>query len=237
MRNLFFKRWNYTLITLGLMAIGACTLPEGCRTKAPCGVFVFDGAKNDTEEQNSLPMTLSFDFNPDACGSDCRCNPVCYVQMVRNYDFDSGGYIYPSTEKQERATANGWYIDRIPGRIWGYYGRNDNGTFAGTLTPGSESVNTVLRDEPARPDAEPWLNFWWEAVSVPVCIQSGSACENRILGYYFWSWIAHNDGSMSDPIHMVGWVALNAEFNQAVSRWNTQAALLAKNPFPPFTEL
>lgn len=234
---LFGHRNFHLLPLLLLMGIASCTLPEGCERKAPCGVFAFEGAKNDGTESNSLPMELSFDFNPDDCGADCQCDPVCYIQMVRNYDIDAQTYIYPSTEKQERATENGWYVDRVPNRVWGYYGRNDNGTFAGYLTPGSEDTDAVLEDEPSRSEDEPWLNFWWQAVSVPVCIQDGSGCENRILGYYFWSWFVFDDGAMSDPVHQVGWVALNAEFNAAITQWNAQAVTLDKNAFPAFTEL
>ena len=208
-----------------------------CKSTQLCGSFSFSGTSNDGADLNSLPMSLTFDFNPADCGSRCTCNPVCYIQMVRNYDIDDGNYLYPSTEKQQRATANGWYIDRIPGRIWGYYGRNDNGTFAGNLQPGSESVNTILFDEPSRPDNEPWLNFWWQAVSATVCIQAGSDCKNRLLGYYFWSWRVDAEGHIPAQFNAKAWKNLDQEFQLAVGAWNSQAPTLGKNAFPSLTDL
>ena len=182
-------------------------------------------------------MSLTFDFNPSDCGSNCTCNPVCFIQMVRNYNFDNGNYLYPSTEKQQRATANGWYIDRIEGRVWGYYGRNNDGSFAGNLQPGSESTNTILSDEPARPESEPWINFWWQAVSAPVCIQMRSTCANKLLGYYFWSWMVDADGHVPTPFHANAWKNLDGDLQDAINRWNIQAPGLSKNSFPGLSDL
>ena len=224
-----------------LIVLMVVLLLAGCEricTPVPrCGTFTFTGTKVDTSTQNGVDMNVSFDFNPDGCSSTCTCDPVCYVQIVRTVDMDTSVYIYPTSEKEDRANANGWYIDRIPDRIWGYYGRNDDGSFASTLNPGSETDPTILFDSPRRPEDEPWIDIWWQAVSAPVCIQSGSGCQNNLLGYYFWSWIVEPNGTTSDPIHAVAWENLDDEVDSAVTEWNAQAPGLGKNTFPAFTRL
>lgn len=42
-----------------------------------------------------------------------------------------------SEEHQARGIAYGWYVERLTGRDWGHYGRDDDGTFASNLTPGN----------------------------------------------------------------------------------------------------
>jgi hypothetical protein len=210
---------------------------SSCTPVPRCGNFTFNGTKVDTAGSNGIDMDVSFDFNPAGCGSSCTCNPVAYVQIVRTVDMQDFTYIYPSEEKQDRATEDGWYIDRLAGKKWGYYGRNDDGSFAGTLTPGSETTNAILRDSPRRPEAEPWLDIWWQAVSVPVCIQAGSGCENKLLGFYFWSWFVDPGGAVADPIHAIAWRPLENSVDAAVAEWNTQAPGLGKFTFPAFTRL
>jgi len=208
-----------------------------CEPTQRCGTFVFTGTPFDGIGINSLPMRLSFDFNPSACGSSCNCDPVGFIQMVRNYDLEDGSYIYPSSEKEDRATAYGWYIDRVEGRRWGYYGMNDDGSFANYVNPGSATNLADLTDEPARNEEEPWLNFWWMAVTAPVCIQPSSTCSNRLLGYYFWSWTVDEDGHVPAPFHGNAWKELDDELGNAVSRWNVQAPGLGKHVFPALTDL
>ncbi len=218
-----------------LLSVGACT--NFCTPLGRCGLFDFTGSKVDTSNTNGIDMQVSFDFNPENCGSECTCNPVAYVQIVRTVDMESGIYIYPSSEKEDRATAAGWYIDRLEGRKWGYYGRNDDGSFASSLDPGSETEPAILFDSPRRRQAEPWLAIWWQAVSVPACIQDTSGCSNRLLGYYFWSWLVDDAGTVSDPVHANAWEPMQADFDAAVGEWNAQAPGLGKNTFPAFTQL
>ena len=210
---------------------------QSCDRLNPCGIFTFTGNLDDQPGSNSLPMNLSFDFNPADCGSDCSCDPVCYIQIVRNIDLEDFTYIYPSAEKEDRATGYGWYIDRIEGRKWGYYGRNDNGTFGGNLNPGNNTDPAILFDTPSRGEAEPWLEFWWQAVSVPVCIDDDATCENKLLGFYFWGFTVDNAGIMGGPLNAVAWENLDQSVFDAVSEWNTQAPGLGKNSFPAFTKI
>lgn len=228
-------RLRHILFLVPLLFLASCN--QLCVPVPKCGDFTFTGNKVDTPDNNGLDMNLRFDFHPASCGSGCTCNPVCYLQIVRTVDLEALVYIYPSAEKQDRANAEGWYIDRIEGRIWGYYGRNNDGSFAGNLTPGSDTTPTTLFDGPRRPEAEPWIQIWWQAVSVPVCIQAGSGCENKLLGYYFWSWTVNNAGVVNGPIDAVAWKSLDAEIPSAVAGWNAQAPGLGKNTFPAFSPL
>lgn len=226
------KHW---LVLALVLSLSGCQ--SFCTRITSCGIFTFTGTKVDTPETNGLDMNLSFDFNPADCGSNCSCDPVAYIQIVRTVSLDDSSFIFPSSEKQDRANANGWYIDRIPGMKWGYYGRNDDGSFAGNLDPGTENDPAILFDGPNRPEAQPWIHIWWQAVSVPVCIQSGSGCENKLLGYYFWSWMVDSAGVTSDPIHAIAWEDQDGEVDTAVAGWNTQAPGLGKHTFPAFTRL
>lgn len=220
---------------IAVLLMASCN--DLCTRIPSCGDFTFTGSKVDTEESNGLDMNVSFDFNPENCDSNCTCNTVCYIQIVRTVDMETFTYIYPSEEKEERANANGWYIDRVEGKIWGFYGRNDNGSFGSNLDPGSETQPAILFDGPRRGEDEPWLGIWWQAVSAPVCIQPRSGCENRLLGYYFWSWFASDDGAVDGPIDAIAWEPLQNEVDSAVTEWNAQAPGMGKNSFPTFTRL
>lgn len=209
----------------------------GCVVVEACGAFSFTGTESDTSTRNGIDMNISFDFNPGTCGSTCTCDPVAYIQIVRTVDFDTFAYLYPSSEKEDRATSEGWYLDRLAGRIWGYYGRFDNGTFASSLDTGTEADPAILYDSPRRSESEPWLGIWWQAVSVPVCIEAGSGCENNLLGYYFWSWLVNDGGTVTGILDWVAGPTLADAVDDGVAEWNTQAPGLGKNTFPAFTRL
>ena len=224
-------KWN--LLALGVVLV----LLAGCAIVEPCGTFEFNGTAVDTSSENGVNMSVSYDFAPGDCESTCTCDPVVYVQIVRTVDWQTFAYLYPSTEKQNRATNEGWYIDRIANRVWGYYGRNDDGSFASYLTPGSDVNLATLQDSPRRPESEPWLGIWWQAVSVPVCIEEGSACENNLLGYYFWSWFVEDTGVVAGVWDWIAGPTLADAVDDAVAEWNPQALALGKNAFPAFTRL
>lgn len=221
-----------------LLVMGAVILVlAGCNPVLACGDFTFTGTEVDTSSSNGIDMNVSFDFDPSVCSSTCYCDEVVYIQIVRTYDLSNATYLYPSTEKMNRATADGYYLDRLAGKIWGYYGRNDDGTFASSLTPGSNTSDAILFDSPRRPESEPWLGIWWQAVSVPVCIDTSSGCSNNLLGYYFWSWLVNDSG---DVTGIVDWTATSPQadsVDDAVVEWNSQAPGLGKNTFPTFTDL
>ncbi|MEJ2322468.1 MAG: hypothetical protein P8Z31_09075 [Gammaproteobacteria bacterium] len=207
-----YVAWFFVLLLTGCTR--SCTVP--------CGEFeLHDRGILDTATSNGWEMDLDFDFNPDECGVECTCNKVVFVQIVRSVDHEDGTYIYPSSEKEDRA-----------------YGRNDDGSFAGTITVGSDTTTANLYDFPRRGQSEPWLGFTWMAVTVPVCIDNpDSSCNNHLLGYYEWAWLVDDAGDVPGTLHWIAPKGFKDDFDDAVSEWNTQAPTLGKNTFPAFTRL
>lgn len=223
----------------------ALTLPSlvialftGCGPATfPCGEFTFAGSPHSSR---GIDMTLNFDFDPAICTTTCTCDTIAYIQIVRIIDINTGAFLSPNSDQTNRivtgratAALNGWAVDRLSGRVWGYYGRNNNGTFASTLTPGSNTSDAILRDSPSGwPD-----DSWFDAVSVPVCIRTGSACVNELLGYYYWLFFVGDSGDVSDPIHKIAVDWHRDAFDEAVTEWNNDAPGLGKNSFPTLTRM
>jgi hypothetical protein len=219
------------LVLLSVLAI-ACGTPT-----LPCGTFSFTGAPH---SNRGITVSVTFNFNAATCGAAaCNCNTVCYIQIVRIVDRDTGNFLAPSTEQQDRIvttgtpTQNGWAVDRVDDRKWGYYARFNDGTFASYLTTGSSTTPAILGDTPSG-----WPNnSWFDAVSVPVCIDSGATCNNRLLGYYYWLFIVDNTGTAGAPFDEIGVTWMQDSFNLAVNEWNTDAPGLSKNTFPAMSPL
>ena len=225
------NRLQLYIIIAGILCITSCTKID------PCGSFAFTGTAF-SGASNGITMNLHFAFLPGNCSSSCNTNTICYIQMVRTYNFREGTYSYISEEHQARAIEYGWYIDRLTGRNWGYYGRNNDGSFAGNLTPGNNTNETILFDQPARSGSS--HNIWWQAVSAPVSIDGGAnSCNNNFLGYYFWSWIIDDTGTTtnSDILHAVAWENLQNTMDAAVAAWNAQAPGIGHTLFPTFNKL
>ena len=210
----------------------------GCGNQTrPCGTFSFTGFPH---TNRGVDVTVNFNFAPAVCSATCSCNTIAYVQIVRIYDMNTGNYISPNSDQtnrivtgQSQATMNGWAVDRLSGRIWGYYGRNNDATFAGTLTPGSNTTPATLRDTPSGwPDQS-----WFDAVSVPVCIDSRATCANNLLGYYYWLFVVGTGGTTGAPFNEIGVDWNRDAFDLAVTEWNNDAPGLGKNSFPAFSRL
>lgn len=118
----------------------------------PCGSFTFTGAPNGNRGEN---VSVNFAFGPSACSASCNCNTIAYIQIVRITNRDDGQFLSPNTDQTNRmvtgrtdATLNGWAVDRISNRKWGYYARFDDGTFDTYLTTGSNTTAAILGDSP-----------------------------------------------------------------------------------------
>src|SRR5690349_7723719 len=118
------KRFNLLLFAAIAMLLLRC----GPATN-PCGNFTFTGTGNSSIRGANIQ--IDFNFNPANCGQNCNCNTICYIQIVRIIDRQTGNFLAPNTDQQNRivtgrsaATLNGWAIDRLSDRNWGYYGRN-----------------------------------------------------------------------------------------------------------------
>lgn len=210
----------------------------GCgKATSPCGLFTFTGAPSNNR---GIDMTLTFAFDPSLCKADsCGCDSIAYVQIIRAINLETGDFLYSNSEQRDRIVTgnpnqalNGWSVDRLEGKVYGYYGRNDNGTFASTLMPGSNISPALLRDSPWG-----WIdNTWFDAVSVPVCIDSNSKCINKLLGYYYWLFLI-DKGNATAPFHEVGVTWHQDAFDAAVQKWNTLAPGAGKFAFPAFSRM
>lgn len=222
---------SYLVIVLSALVL-SCGNPT-----QPCGTFTFTGAAT---TNRGVDVVVNFNFNPTTCGATCTCNKIVYIQIVRIIDRNTGNFLAPNSDQQNRIvtgdasdTQNGWAVDRLAGRIWGYYGRNNDGTFASTLTPGSNAAAAILRDTPSGwPD-----NSWFDAVSVPVCIDSGATCNNTLDGYYYWLFVVGSGGTTQAPFNEVGVDWMQDALDKSVVEWNNDAPGLEKNSFPAMTRL
>lgn len=217
-----------------------CTIAviAGCGNPTlPCGTFSFSGSPNSNRGEN---ISTSFSFSPGVCSSNCNTNTIAYIQIVRIIDRDTGDFLAPSSQQQDRivtglpdATSNGWAVDRIDGRVWGYYARNNDGSFASYLTTGSNASPAVLGDSPSGwPD-----NSWFDAVDVPVSIDANSICVNKLMGYYYWLFIVNPGGGTGSPINEIGVDWNQTSVDLAVAKWNATAPGVGKNVFPAFTRI
>jgi len=145
------------LLTPGLMACGTVgtpcpSLPETPTT--PCGTFTFTGTPE--ADVRGVDITVAFSFHPPLCSAACNSSANAYVQVIRIIDIDSGAYMQPHSEQQDRIVSaqtsldlDGWAVDRIANRTFGHYGRNDDGSFvAERVVPGSNIAAATLTDQP-----------------------------------------------------------------------------------------
>ncbi len=206
------------LKTVGLVALCAGVLLSvtACTPTFQCGTWVFTG----TPVGNAFPLTSSFTFNPSSCGQSCPESQDVMIQMTWVYDENTHTNIYASDQPQGvRSTPNGWSIDRVDGAAHGYYGLQNDGTFySGWNLPGGPGVATTLDDEPGGWGA----NTYFYAVDVAVCYNS-SSCNNKILGYYFWSYILDSSDVGQKFITAPAWQDLDTEFQAALTAWNNWA--------------
>ncbi len=197
-------------------AAALCYSLTGCQPTFQCGSWVFTG----TPTGNAFPLNDTFTFDPSNCGQSCAGSQDVMIQMTWVYDETTHTNLYASDQPQgARSTPNGWSIDRVDGAAHGYYGLQNNGTFySGWNTPGGPGTPTTLIDEPGGWPA----NTYFYAVDVAVCYDSRT-CNNKILGYYFWSYILNSSDVGQKFITAPAWKDLDSEFQAALTAWNNWA--------------
>lgn len=228
-------RWTGIGLVIALLAVAVTSCGPAT---LPCGTFTFTGSPH---ANRGINMTLNFAFDPVACGAPAtNATTIAYVQIIRIIDQDTGAFLQPNSDQQNRivtgqsASLNGWAIDRLSGRVWGYYGRNNDGTFSATLTTGSNTTDAILRDTPSGwPD-----NSWFDAVSVPVCLVGDATCQDRLIGYYFWLFIVDSAGVVSgNPLNYVARDWHRDAVDLSVTEWDNDAPGLGNNGFPAFSRM
>lgn len=199
-----------------VLAAGCVFALTACQPTLECGTWNFTG----TPTGNAFPLSSAFTFNPANCGKRCTCNQDVMIQMTWVYDETEHKNIYASDQPQGgRSDADGWNIDRVDGAAYGYYGLLNNGTFASYWnTPGANGTANTLYDEPSGWPA----NVYFYAVDVAVCHNSDT-CNNKILGYYFWSYILDSSDVGQKFITAPAWKDLDTEFQDALAAWNKWA--------------
>jgi len=205
---------------VALSALGFLTACTACNPSLECGSWVFSGTPRGTAPFEDFPLSSAFTFTPSNCGKNCQCPQDVMIQMASVYDEATHSYKYPTSSYAARATSTGWAIDRIDGEGYGWYGLiNDGKTFDPLWnTPGSNGTANTLFDDPGGwPD-----NIVFYSLDVAVCF-SPSPCQNKILGYYFWSWTTDSSGTPSTFIIGPAWQSMETEFQTALSLWNTWA--------------
>jgi hypothetical protein len=186
------------------LSLSIAAVLVGCAATLECGAWNFNGAISG----NSLPLSSAFTFNPATCGKSCSADIDAMIQMVRVYDATDQMFLAGDGESTEWADANGWMIDQQPLLGWaeGYYGLNNDGTTFDPVynTVGSSGTPNTLYDDPGG-----WgPNTYFDAVDVAVCFKSDN-CQNRILGYYFWSFFDDSSGVAHEFITAPAWQDLN----------------------------
>jgi len=227
---------------IALLASGCCGNDKKkveITTVSSCGTFSFSGADHGN---HGIHCTIGFAFDPARCQADpCTCNTICYIQMMRCTRHSDGAILQPLSEQAERVVTgqsderyNGWAIDRFINMDWGYYGREDDGTFNHQMiTLGSNAAPAMLFDSPHSWD--PGSTF--EAVSVAVCIDPSSGCVNHLLGYQYWQFIVQADGVVPNPSSSEASDWMPAALDLAVNEWNHDAPALGKNQFPALSRM
>ena len=227
--------WRRRAVSASLALLLVLPIAAACGpVTTPCGTFTYTGTPH---SNRGITVNLDFVFAPVGCGAagSPTAQSVAFVQIVRIMDQTTGGFLSPNSEQtnrrvsgQSNADLNGWAVDRLSGRVWGYYGRNDDGTFASTLTTGSSTSTATLRDVPGG-----WPNqSRFDAVSVPVCLTGNTACQDRLLGYYYWLFNVDSSGVVGTQLDQIGVDWHRDAVDQSVNAWNAAAAGLGKNSFP-----
>ena len=222
--------------------IGRPPAPSGTGSEiVPCGDFSF-AVDNiiDSEFENGIDVSLEFDFKPEICGESCSYDSILFIQIVRTVSgTNQPRFSYPSTQKKERATVDGWYIDRIDGYRWGYFGMDDSMTPGNNITSGNSTRHASLTDSPYRPDRREFHNIRWEAVTVPVCLHGDGVCDNKMLGFYYWSWTVSQDGTVEsgDVLYRNAQVSLKEVVSEATRQWDSLSVKWNTAKFPNLASL
>lgn len=204
------------LKSVGIAGLIGCTffVLTGCQPTLQCGSWAFTG----TPVTSYYNVTSAFTFDPVKCGKSCQCNQDIMIQMTWVFDGDTKTNLFASSDDEKRANNDGWNIDRSGGEASAYFGILNNGQLESSWnTAGSNGTPNTLLDEPGGwgPDTQ------FYAVDVAVC--HSEACNNKILGYYFWSYILDSNDVGQSYINAPAWKDLDTEFQSAAAGWNKWA--------------
>ena len=83
-----------------------------------------------------------------------------------------------------------------------------------------ESVLAILNDQPYRPENHPFLGIRWQAVTVPVCMDTDN--EGGQHGFLAWSWTVTRQGTVEKVQYKMAKASLENDIKEALDKWNGQ---------------
>ena len=192
----------------------------GCGTAEECGSWLYSPASSTGSGGFFPALSSAFTFTPKTCGKSCDVQTDAQIQVVWVYDRDSGTFLYPTSSYMNR-NSGGATVDRVDGEAYGWYSLiNDGATFAPFWnTTGSNGTPTTLFDKPQWPG---YTDISFSSIDAAVCFKSDT-CKNRILGYYFWSWLVDGSGNVSEFLNTPAFDFDETTFQNAVAAWNAWA--------------
>lgn len=217
--------WSCRIRLVFVFAVLCCV---GCGSSVKqCGRFEFTSSVDQNSTGVAGLFQLDFYHEPSKCASPCTCEKIWFIQILRPIDVNTGEIIQPHPAQQDRMVKdadpamNGWAVDRIERRKFGYYGMKDDGTLDAPLKSG-ESMEFGSSTSPARMHDTIARGQLWkgktvlvQGITIAVCIDETSACKYHVLGMDHWDMNFYDDGRVDAPQH------------HAAADWETFAAFLA----------
>lgn len=154
-------------------------------------------------------------FTPST-SDGCNCSEIAFVQTIKTVN-DSGANVETNTNQLDRMTSGDWSVDRVPGKKYGWYGLNDNGTFASTVTPGNTTPTAAsIRDTPS------WSkkNTRWRFETCAIC-KSG-ADQDNVYGCKTWGFDVDDTGQVSSSSSADS-TTPSSDWSSSIAAWNNQA--------------
>ncbi len=188
------KKMKVLTVLLLLISILCACILSACKHTLECGTWAFSGDVQGTGTGSAFPISSAFTFNPANCGSKCDISTDCIIQMVAVYNSVDRDYQYPNSGQEQRASPNGWSIVQLDGWAYGYYGAKSTMVQRSTMfttLPGATVIRQHYTTSPAAGEITPIFIRWMQRF-----LSILKSYNNRILGYYFWSWTIDNDGSL-----------------------------------------
>ncbi len=149
----------------------------------------------------------------------CACDEIAFVQTTRGTDTTTGKHEEARDNFKNRMTSDGWTIDRVDRRKYGWYGYDNDDTASG-ITPGKAApgslVDAVLFDAPGFSR----VNWRREFEACAICKKGKDALN--VYGCLTWGYEADKDGKLTSL--KVGVTdGPSKAFTAAVDAWNDQA--------------
>ena len=176
------------------------------------GTVNADGTGND-----AYASTVAITFTP--VKDKINCSQIAFIQNVKVADL-GGSSIDSRTNFKNRITKNGWTIDRLDKRKYGWYGFNNDGNPSGTVTPGSSPAPLkagVMTDRPSFNQP----NTVWSFETCSVC-KSGTDV-NKVYSCFLWGFDVDAKNKVS-PHSAKAKAYPGIDFNEAIKQWNAQTA-------------